>query len=68
MQPLHPDGRGLEPLCREGPRLEALGPDLGRLETDAVHGHQLHGVEVDRGGHAHAGGGRQGGARGLRGH
>ena len=68
VQPLHPHGAGLEPLGREGPRLQALGPDLGRLQADAVHRHQLHGVEVDRGGHAHAGGGRQGGARGLRGH
>ena len=68
VQSLHPYGRGLETLRRDGCRLQGLGADLGRLQTDAVHGHQMHGVEMDRGGHSHPSRGRQGRAGGLRGH
>lgn len=65
MQTLHADGGGLDALSSDGSRLDPLGADLSGRQADAVHGHQLHVVEVDRGGHAHSGLGGQGRARSL---
>lgn len=51
---LHSYRCGLNALCSDRCRLDPLGADLCRLETDSVHCHQLHGVQVDGGCHAHS--------------
>lgn len=61
VQSLGANGRWLDALGADGGGLDALGTDgggLDALDMPGVRGvdcHQLHGVQVHRGGHSHAG-------------
>lgn len=51
---LHAYWCGLNALSSDRCWLDPLGADLCRGQTDPVHRHELHVVQVDSGGHAHS--------------
>lgn len=65
MKGLHAYRCGLNALSSDRRRLDPLGADLCRGQTDPVHRHELHVVQVDSGGHAHSSLGGQRRARSL---